>query len=237
MTTNHCRSRETVAARVAARTARYADLPLFRAFATDAIPIERFPHFFKEQAMAARWFQDLIWATTEIAEGPYASFAREHRRKDSGHFRWMQKDLATAGLAPMTPDDYFALESLPTRMHMARVLGALCDAAPATKMVVLASLESAGAVTLGTLFGYVQRHGLADRLLYLGATHVRIEQGQVDELARVAAGLLASTDADHLAAVDLVFDALTTMFDRGGERYYGDLLGRAPRDGAAAPEA
>ena len=55
-----------LAAHIARRTAEYASLPVFRAFAEDRIPLERFRDFFEEQAMAARFFQDFIWAATAI---------------------------------------------------------------------------------------------------------------------------------------------------------------------------
>lgn len=217
----------TVEAHITRRTAAYGALPLFRAFADDRIPVARFPAFFKEQYMAARWFQDLIWATTEIDGGPYADFAREHRRKDSGHHKWMKHDLASFGLPPMTDDDFFALEFLPSRIQMARILARCHDATPEERMVILASLESAGEVTLGTLFAYVVRNGLADKTKYLGAPHVAIEEQQTATIREVAAPVMRSTDARLLAIVDLVFDALSTMFSRGGDRYYAPLIERS----------
>ena len=216
----------TLSEHIHVRTADYAALPLFRAFAEDRVPLERFADFFREQYMTARLFQDLIWATTEIHDGPYAAFARSHRARDSGHHKWMKQDLAAFGLE-MTADDFFRLEWLGTRTQMARILAHLSDATPERRMVVLAALESAGAVTLGTLFDYVARHGLTQRLHYLGSAHVDIERGQVDALAAVAKELFASDDAEHKATVDLVFHALGTMFGEGGERYYGDLVRRA----------
>jgi hypothetical protein len=214
--------------RIQERTNAYTNLPLFRAFAEDRIPLERFPEFFKEQAMAARWFQDLIWATTEIHDGPYAPFAREHRKKDSGHYKWMKHDLESFGLPPMTDDDYFRLEHLPSRVQLARILGLCHEASPETRMIILASLESAGEVTLGTLFGYVARNGLASKTKYLGEVHVNVEHQQSQRIEEVCADLMRSTDARHLAIVDTVFDALTTMFTRGGDRYYRDHLASAP---------
>ena len=147
---------------IAQKACEYGQLDLFQAFASDRIPIERFPDFFKEQYMTARWFQDLIWATTEIFEGPYAEFARKHRKIDSGHHRMLKYDLKAFGLEPMTDDDWFRLEWLPTRIQMARILALCHKAAPETLLVILASLESAGDATLGTLFSYVERHGLLE---------------------------------------------------------------------------
>lgn len=209
---------------IANATDRYARLPLFEAFRADRIPVERFPAFFCEQAMAARWFQDFIWATTEIHEGPLAAFAARHRRRDSGHYRWTEQDLARSGLPPMTVDDHFALEMLPTRVQLARILATLHDADDAARVVVLACLEAAGTVTLGTLHGYAARHGLGKALRYLGEGHVRVEETQVDEIARHCAPVLAFGEPRLLSLVDTVFDALTRMFDDGGRRYYGDLL-------------
>jgi hypothetical protein len=223
-------TRETVGARVTRRAQEYAALPLFRAFRDDAIPVERFPDFFREQYMTARWFQDVIWATTEIAEPhPAAPFAQEHRRRDSEHHRWMATDLERFGLPPMTDDDWFRLEWLPTRVQMARILARCNGASAEDRLVILACMESAGEVTLGTLHGYVERHGLAGKTLYLGDAHLGIEQGQLAEIGRVAATVLETTDERHLETVDLVFDALETMFSTGGDRYYGDLLCAPPR--------
>lgn len=218
MTTN------TVSARIAERTAQYASLPLFRAFAEDRIPVARFPEFFKEQYMASRWFQDLIWATTEIPEGRYASFAREHRRRDSGHHKWMKHDLAEFGLPAMTDDDFFSLQTLPSRVQMARILARTHEASPDERMVILASLESAGEVTLGTLFAYVKRNGLEGKTKYLGAPHLAIETHQAGAIQDVAAQVMATDDVGLLAVVDLVFDSLTEMFSRGGDRYYREHL-------------
>ncbi|HSI90117.1 MAG TPA: hypothetical protein VK927_03325, partial [Adhaeribacter sp.] len=90
----------TVKTSIAENSRAYGQLALFQAFAEDRIPVERFPDFFKEQYMTARWFQDLIWATTEIHEGPYADFAAKHRKIDSGHHRMLKYDLKAFGLDP-----------------------------------------------------------------------------------------------------------------------------------------
>ncbi|HZS35938.1 MAG TPA: hypothetical protein VFF06_03880 [Polyangia bacterium] len=214
----------TVGERIEARTRQYGNLPLFRAFREDRIPPARFPEFFKEQYMAARWFQDLIWATTEISDGPYAEFAAEHRRRDSGHYRWMKHDLEKFGQPPMTDDDFFRLEWLPTRIQMARMLARCHDATPEDKMVMLGALESAGEVTLTTLNGYVARHGFGERTLYLGEPHIAVEQRQADRIKALMAHVMRSADERHLATVDLVFDSLTTMFGAGGRRYYAEHL-------------
>lgn len=219
---------------IEARTQAYAGLPLFRAFAEDRIPVAEFPAFFKEQYMAARWFQDLIWATTEIASSPYAAFAREHRRIDSGHHRWMKHDLAAFGLPPMLDDDFFSLEFLSSRIQMARILGACHNASPEERIVMLACLESAGEVTLGTLFAYVARNGLTGKTKYLGAPHVAIEARQTEGIREVAAPLMRSHSAELTAIVELVFDALTAMFSRGGERYYESHIERGGEPCCAA---
>ncbi len=219
---------------IEARTHAYAGLPLFRAFAEDRIPAADFPAFFKEQYMAARWFQDLIWATTDIASGPYAAFAREHRRVDSGHHRWMKHDLASFGLPPMRDDDFFSLEFLPSRIQMARILARCHQASPEERMVMLACLESAGEATLGTLFAYVGRNGLAAKTKYLGAPHVAIESRQTEGIREIAAPLMQSARAELSAVVDLVFDALTLMFAGGGERYYATHLERGGEPCSAA---
>jgi len=215
---------KTVGKSITERTRQYAAIPLFQAFATDRIPVERFPDFFREQYMTARWFQDLIWATTEIDDGPFADFACEHRRVDSGHYAWMKRDLEAFGLPPMTDDDWFAFEWLPTRIQMSRILARCHDASPSERMIILACLESAGEVTLGTLFGYARRHGLSKKVQYLGEPHVKIEERQVSQLREIADSEMHSNDAGYLEIVDLVFDALTTMFERGGYRYYTDFL-------------
>ena len=214
----------TVGSYIEEKTAAYAALPLFQAFREDKIPLERFPDFFKEQFMTARCFQDLIWATTEITDGPYRAFAVAHRHRDSGHYRWMEKDLAAFGITPMTSEDWYRLEWLPTRIQMARILARCHRAGDEEKMVILASLESAGAVTLGTLNAYVKRHCLEDTSLYLGEAHVGIEEEQVDEIYHVAPDLMGSSDADYFELVDLVFDALTIIFSEGGQRYYREFL-------------
>lgn len=234
-----------LAAHIARRTAEYASLPVFRAFAEDRIPLERFRDFFEEQAMAARFFQDFIWAATAIdapAEvdtpagrraAAVAAFAREHRRVDSGHYRWTARDLATMGLPPLDLDRCFALGKLDTRIQLARILACFHDASAEARLTVLAALESAGAVTLGTLFAYAERHGLAGELLYLGRAHVHVEERQVGSILEVAAELFSREDPALGALVDTVFDALSRMFQDGGRRIYGDLAG-APEASHAA---
>lgn len=214
----------TAKERIETRTEAYANLRLFRAFAKDLIPVERFPEFFREQYMAARWFQDFIWASTEIDGGEYEAFARNHRRIDSGHHNWMQHDLREFGLEPMTTNDFFDLAFLPSRIQLARILALFHDASDNRKMLILCSLESAGTVTLGTLFEYVARHGLINRTHYLGRKHVEIEETQVEEISDVAEAVMASTDEEDLRIVDEVFDALTRMFSEGGDRYYADHI-------------
>jgi len=216
-------------AHIARRTAAYAALPVFQAFHSELIPWARFPDFFREQYLAARHFQDLIWACTEINDGEDADwvrFAADHRKRDSGHFHWMEKDLETFGLA-VDVDDVFSFAWRGTRQQMARILGHLAGATAARRLIALAALENAGAVTLGTLFAYVARHGQADRLLYLGEAHIAVERGQVDALLGVAHDLLEGDDVELHATVDLVFDALSTMFAEGGARIYGDLIAAA----------
>ena len=219
MTTPH-----TIQEAISLRTEQYATLPLFQAIANDRIPVDRFSDFFHEQYMTARWFQDVIWAATEISTGLYADFAREHRRRDSNHHTWMANDLENFGLPAMTDNDWFRFEWLPTRIQMARILSRCHDSTPEDKMVILACMESAGQVTLGTLHAYVLRHDLASKTQYLGAAHLGIEDDQVEEILALTAELMASNDPRHLETVELVFDALTTMFHEGGQRYYGDLL-------------
>ena len=212
----------TVLEHIEVATRRYRALPIFVAFAEDRIPLARFTDFFREQAMAARHFQDFIWASTAIdGDDELARFAKEHRRVDSGHYKWTAIDLARVGLSPMTVDDHFALEMLPTRIQLARILACFHDADREARIVILAALESAGAVTLGALHGYVVRHGLADRLLYLGDAHVRIEERQTHAITSVAADVFARDDARLHAIVDVVFDALERMFTDGGARIYG----------------
>jgi hypothetical protein len=91
-------------------------------------------------------------------------------------------------------------------------------------MVILAALESAGAVTLGTLFGYVGRHGLLDQTAYLGKKHIDVENRQVEQIHEVAREVLDSESIEYKQVVDEVFDALTTMFGQGGDRYYQEYL-------------
>ena len=64
---------------------------------------------------------------------------------------------------------------------MARMLAVFHDASPTERLVALCALETAGTITLGTLFAYVTRHHL-DHVLYLGAPHVNIEANQVEGL-------------------------------------------------------
>ena len=215
-----------LAENIACSTARYARLAVFRAFAEDRIPLDLFPRFFLEEAMVTRFFQDFIWASTDIAgDDAIAAFARQHRRVDSGHYRWTARDLEVAGLPPLTLESCFALESLATRIQLARILACFHDADRTTRLTVLAALESAGTVTLGTLFGYAERHGLADRLLYLGRAHLRVEERQVASITSIAAELFARDDARLHAHVDTVFDALSRMFADAGQRLYGELVG------------
>jgi hypothetical protein len=214
---------DSIAARIDARAAAYADLPVFRAVRADRVPVERFPAFFREQAVAARFFQDLIWAATEIHVPEIAAFAAAHRKVDSGHYRWSEHDLASTCQSALTIDDCFALEFLETRIQMARMLAVFHDASPTARLVALTALETAGTITLGTLFAYVRRHGL-DHVLYLGAPHVKIEENQVEGLRDRIAAALAGNDPQLLAIVDTIFDALTCMFDRGAARHWADLV-------------
>jgi hypothetical protein len=215
---------QTVKNYIREKADEYAALPLFQAFAEDRIPLEHFPDFFKEQYMTARWFQDLIWATTEIFEGPYAAFAEKHRKVDSGHHRMMKYDLKTFGLPEMTDEDWFRLEWLPTRIQMARILSQCYKTSPEKLLVILASLESAGDITLGTLFGYVERHGLTGKTRYLGEHHIKIEQTQVHDIYETAPALMDGPLDEYRETIDIVFDALTTMFSEGGERYYSQFI-------------
>ncbi len=220
---------------IARHTAAYASLPVFRAFAEDRIPVDRFRDFFEEQAMAARFFQDFIWAATEVAEGDdgaFATLAREHRRVDSGHYKWTARDLAAMGLPPLDLDGCFALGKLGTRIQLARILACFHGASPAGRLALLAALESAGSVTLGTLFAYAERHGLGDTLLYLGRAHVRVEERQVGAIMDAVADVFAREDPALAALVDTVFDALARMFQDGGRRIYGDLV--AAEEGSRA---
>lgn len=211
---------------IARCTETYANLPIFRAFAEDRIPLARFPAFFVEEAMVTRFFQDLIWASTDIeGDDALAKFARQHRRVDSGHYKWTARDLEMVGLPPLTLETCFALETLGTRIQLARILACFHDADRDTRLTLLAALESAGAVTLGTLFGYVARHGLVEKLTYLGRAHLRIEERQAASIIAVAADLFARDDERLHAVIDTVFDALGRMFVDGAQRHYGDLLG------------
>lgn len=213
-----------VAEHIAASAQRYGDIALFAAFRDDLIPVERFPEFFREQYMAARWFQDLIWALTDIPDGPLAPFAANHRKKDSGHYRWMKTDMERFGLPPMTDDDWFSFDTRNSRIQLARILSRTHQASPEERMVMLGCLEAAGEVTLGTLNAYVHRHGLADKTAYLGDQHVAVEERQSAEIANAIAEVMASDAPALFALVDLVFDALTNMFEHGGERYYASLI-------------
>ena len=113
---------ETVGARIDRRAAAYAALPVFRAVRADRVPTARFPAFFREQAVAARFFQDLIWAATEIHTPTLAAFAAAHRKVDSGHWKWSEHDLASTDQRALTIDDCFCLDFLETRIQMARML-------------------------------------------------------------------------------------------------------------------
>lgn len=214
---------ETVRARIERLAAAYAELPVFRAVRADAVPTERFPAFFREQAVAARFFQDLIWAATDIHTPELAAFAAAHRKVDSGHYKWSEHDLTASGQRALAIDDCFSLEFLETRIQMARMLAVFHDASPARRLVALCALETAGTITLGTLFAYVRRHRL-DRVLYLGEPHVNIEKNQVEGIHDRLGDVLASADADLLGIVDVIFDALTCMFARGAERHWADLM-------------
>lgn len=210
--------------RIEKRTLEYGNLSLFQAFAKDLIPVEHFPEFFREQYMAARWFQDFIWASTEVKGEKYRAFSTNHRKVDSGHHNWMKHDLREFGMDPMTTNDFFDLAFLPSRIQLARILALFHKASDDRKMLILCCLESAGTVTLGTLFEYVARHGLLDRTHYLGQKHIKIEETQVDEISEVAAAVMNSVATEDLEIVDEVFDALTTMFSEGGDRYYAEYL-------------
>ena len=214
---------DTVGARIERRAAIYAELPVFRAVRDDRVPSERFPDFFREQAVAARFFQDLIWAATEIHTPELAQFAAAHRKVDSGHWRWSEHDLAVTGHRALTVDDCFALEFLETRIQMARMLAVFHDASPVRRLVALCALETAGTITLGTLYAYVKRHRL-DRILYLGDPHVNIEKNQVEGLRERLGAMLDGSDPELLAVVDTIFDALGCMFGRGAGRHWPDLV-------------
>jgi hypothetical protein len=109
-------------------------------------------------------------------------------------------------------------------MQMSRILSLCYNASPETLLVILASLESAGDVTLGTLFGYVERHGIIDKTHYLGKTHIEIEKKQVTDIYAVAPELMNGSEEKYFAVIDTVFDALTTMFSDGGKRYYNEYI-------------
>ena len=136
----------------------------------------------------------------------------------------MAFDLQQNGFPPATLDGHYRQDFLPSRVQMARVLALTHEASPQARMVVLAALESAGEVTLGTLHGFAMRHDLLGRTRYLGAPHMRIEETQVGEIDAVAHDLLQSDDPELHALVDTVFDALTALFEGGGRRYYAELL-------------
>ncbi len=214
---------ESLAARIDRRAAAYADLPVFRAVRADRVPVARFPAFFREQAVAARFFQDLIWAATEIHAPELAAFAAAHRKVDSGHWKWSEHDLAATGQRALAIDDCFSLDFLETRIQMARMLAVFHDATPTERLVALCALETAGTITLGTLFAYVQRHHL-DQVLYLGAPHVHIEENQVEGLRERLGATLDGCDPALLAIVDTIFDALGCMFARGSARHWPDLV-------------
>jgi hypothetical protein len=187
------------------------------------VPVARFPAFFREQAVAARFFQDLIWAATDITTPELGGFAAAHRRVDSGHWKWSEHDLAATGQAALTVDDCFALDFLETRIQMARMLAVFHDASPTERLVALCALETAGTITLGTLFAYVKRHRL-DHVLYLGAPHVHIEDNQVEGLRERLGATLDGSEPGLLAIVDTMFDALGCMFARGALQHWPDLV-------------
>ena len=214
---------ETLAARLERRAATYADLPVFRAVRADHIPVDRFPAFFREQAVAARFFQDLIWAATDIHTPELGAFAAAHRKVDSGHWKWSEHDLAATDQRALTLDDCFSLDFLETRIQMGRMLAVFHDATPTQRLVALCALETAGTITLGTLFAYVQRHHL-DHVLYLGAPHVHIEENQVEGLRERLGATLLERDPTLLAIVDTLFDALGCMFARGALHHWADLV-------------
>jgi len=214
---------ETLGARLDRCATTYAELPVFRAVRADGVPVARFPAFFREQAVAARFFQDLIWAATEIHTPELAGFAAAHRKVDSGHWKWSEHDLAATAQPALTLDDCFSLDFLETRIQMGRMLAVFHDATPTERLVALCALETAGTITLGTLFAYVQRHRL-DHVLYLGAPHVHIEENQVEGLRDRLGATLAGSDPTLLAIVDTIFDALGCMFARGARRHWADLV-------------
>ncbi|MEN0064066.1 MAG: hypothetical protein AAGA48_18075 [Myxococcota bacterium] len=211
---------KTVFQALAAGAEAYADLDVFRAVRDDRIPVDAFPSFFVEQAMAARWFQDFIWAGTAIEAGPLAAFAAAHRRRDSGHYRWSERDLARFGLPALDLDAAFALDRLDTRIQLARILALFHEATTEMRLVVLLALERAGDITLSTLNGYVHRHGLAERTHYLGDAHVAVEEDQAARIAEALGPVLASSDPQLLETVRITFDALSRMFADGGSRHW-----------------
>ena len=214
----------TVGQAIHEAAAAYAALPVFCAVREDRVPEQAFPSFFHEQAMAARWFQDFIWAGTAITTGPLSAFAAAHRHKDSGHFRWSELDLHRFGLAPLDLELAFALERLDTRIQLARILALFHDASVEQRLAVLLALETAGDITLSTLNAYVHRHGMAHKTSYLGDAHVAIEQHQSERIAEALGPVLASTDPGLLAVVHTTFDALSRMFSDGGKRHWGPWL-------------
>lgn len=219
-------SSETVLERVERRNAEYAALPIFEAFRRDVIPRERFRDFFPEQCLTARMFQDLIWAATDITDGPFAAFAKEHRRRDSSHFRWAERDLVEMGFPAIDVETIFAHERLGTRLQFARMLARAEEASDLEKIVILICMEATGNVTLPVLHAYAVRHGFEKKTVYLGEHHVNIEARQERQLRTEAEPLTSSRDPRLLETVDVVFDAFIKMVGRGGERIYGDLLAR-----------
>jgi hypothetical protein len=215
---------DTVGSRIDRAAASYAQLPVFRAVRADRVPVSRFPAFFRAQAVAARFFQDLIWAATDIHTPELAGFAAAHRKVDSGHWRWSEHDLRATGQQALTLDDCFSLEFLETRIQMARMLALFHDAPPIRRLVALCALETAGTITLGTLYAYVRRHGLERQIYYLGEPHVNIEKNQVEGLQARLGAVVDQSDPALLGVVDVVFDALTCMFDRGSARHWSDLM-------------
>ncbi|MFO0741456.1 MAG: hypothetical protein U0270_36505 [Labilithrix sp.] len=219
-------SSETVLERVERRNAEYAALPIFEAFRRDVIPRERFRDFFPEQCLTARMFQDLIWAATDITDGPFAAFAKEHRRRDSSHFRWAERDLVEMGFPAIDVETVFAHERLGTRLQFARMLARAEEASDLEKIVILICMEATGNVTLPVLHAYAVRHGFEKKTVYLGEHHVNIEARQERQLRTEAEPLTSSRDPRLLETVDVIFDAFIKMVGRGGERIYGDLLAR-----------
>jgi len=219
-------SSETVLERVERRNVEYSSLPIFEAFRRDVIPKERFRDFFPEQCLTARMFQDLIWAATDIADGPFAAFAKEHRRRDSSHFRWAERDVVEMGFPAVDVETMFAYERLGTRLQFARMLARAEEASDLEKIVILICMEATGNVTLPVLHAYAVRHGFEKKTVYLGQHHLDIEAGQERQLRAQAEQLASSHDPRLLETVDLVFDAFIKMVGRGGQRIYGDILER-----------